>query len=119
MFCSYCGKQNADDAIFCSYCGARIGTDQNQTNSQTYQSQQNYQQPAQQNFQSKGSIGVIMALFLGIIGLVIGLLMYPTGSYERDTFVKAWVKTYVIVIIASVVLCIGMFGCFACLGMMA
>jgi uncharacterized membrane protein YhaH (DUF805 family) len=26
MFCSKCGKENADDAKFCSSCGAAIGT---------------------------------------------------------------------------------------------
>ena len=38
-----------------------------------------------------------MALFLGIIGLIIGIVLYPSGTIARKTFIKAWCITYAIV----------------------
>jgi len=50
--------------------------------------------PVQEQGTSKTGIGVICALFLGLIGLVIGLCCYKDGSIERKTFLKAWVITF-------------------------
>ena len=65
--------------------------------------------------QNKRDIGVIMALFLGLIGLIIGLLLYPAGSYERATFLNGWIKTYVICLIIVIVLVVGIVGCASCM----
>lgn len=48
--------------------------------------------------ESKTAIGVLCGLFLGIIGLIIGLLLYKDGSFERQTFIKGWVASFVIAI---------------------
>ncbi len=40
-----------------------------------------------------------MALFLGIIGLIIGIMLYPSGTIARKTFIKAWCITYAIALI--------------------
>ena len=40
-----------------------------------------------------------MALFLGIIGLIIGIMLYPSGTITRKTFIKAWCITYAIALI--------------------
>ncbi len=45
--------------------------------------------------ESKTAIGVLCGLFLGLIGLVIGLLLYKEGTYERKTFMKAWIISFV------------------------
>ena len=46
--------------------------------------------------ESKTSVGVLSALFLGVIGLFIGLLMYPTKSNSRSTFLTGWGATIII-----------------------
>ena len=38
---------------------------------------------------SKVGIGVLCG-FIGLIGLIIGLLLYKDGSLERKTFLKGW-----------------------------
>ena len=37
------------------------------------------------------TVGILMSIFLGIIGLVIGLLLYQDGN-ERSTFISGWLK---------------------------
>lgn len=53
--------------------------------------------------ESKTVMGVLFALFLGAIGLLIGMCMYPQNSYERKTFVSGWVTTFVICIAVAAV----------------
>lgn len=53
--------------------------------------------------ESKTAMGVLFALFLGVIGLLIGMCMYPQNSYERITFVSGWIKTFVICIAVAAV----------------
>ena len=55
------------------------------------QNDQQYQNP---NPTSKAWLGVLLELFTGLIGLIIGLLLYKDGSYERKTFIKGWLITF-------------------------
>jgi hypothetical protein len=55
---------------------------------------------------SKKLVGFILGLFLGLLGLIIGALMYPSGSYERSTFVKGWIACLVLEILVIVALII-------------
>lgn len=58
--------------------------------------------------ESKAGIGVVCALFLGLIGLLIGYFIYKEKNldYEWKTFLKGWLWTFIIVIIVSVILSI-------------
>ena len=109
MFCKKCGKYNPSYNKVCMYCGGELEEKEPEKKEGFYNNPA-WQQPQQQG-QSKRDIGVILALFLGIIGLIIGLLLYESGSYERETFISGWVKCFVICIIISVVL-----SCFAFCG---
>ena len=51
---------------------------------------------------SKKGIGIVMGLFLGLIGLIIGLLLYPNETVERQTFIKGWLTAFLIGIGISV-----------------
>lgn len=51
--------------------------------------------------ESKVGIGVVCALFLGIIGLIIGL--YPEGTVSRQTFMKGWLWKFFTTLIVGVV----------------
>ena len=48
---------------------------------------------------SKTSIGVVLGLFLGLIGLIIGLLLYNNENESRQTFIKGWAIGFVVSIV--------------------
>lgn len=94
MYCPRCGEENKDTNTICRCCGAELYP---------------------QEERSKAAIGVLLYFLLSIIGLILGLGLYPAGSYERNTFCKGWLMAYVGTIIAVVVLeiislCIYYFG---------
>ena len=80
-YCDKCGAEVYQDAIICPKCGCCPGKQS------LYELK--YQEP-------KTIIGVIMALFLGLIGLIIGIVIYPKYSVSRQTFVRAWTITFLI-----------------------
>ena len=53
--------------------------------------------------ESKAGIGVVMGLFLGLIGLIIGICIYKEGSYERQTFLKGFWITIAVSVAVSVI----------------
>ena len=53
---------------------------------------------------SKAGTGVVMGLFLGIFGFIIGLFMFDHNSYEWKTFSKGFWIAYIISSILSLVL---------------
>ena len=53
---------------------------------------------------SKKTLGVIMCLFLGFIGLL-GLLACDTKE-EKDEFMSGWLGAFFMLFIAGIVLCI-------------
>ena len=93
MFCPKCGKEVEDDAVVCVHCGRPL-----EMNYRQHQQTQN----ADYN-QSKTALGVVMGMFLGVIGLIIGICMYPEGTVARKTFMKAWIITFVVEIAVVVV----------------
>lgn len=82
MFCHKCGREVDNDARYCSYCGAdlRYNSADSQPTNET----------GVATGVSKVWVGVLLGLFLGLIGLLIGFAMYPSGSFERQTFVRGW-----------------------------
>ena len=94
MFCRRCGKYNPDNRKDCGYCGGPLSQ---------YPPQQNNYQDYSSYGVSKTGIGVLLGLFLGLIGLIIGVCIYPSGSYERQTFIKGWLIIFVIEIVLSII----------------
>ena len=92
MYCNKCGREIEDDAVMCKYCCNFITKQQTTT---AYYGE------------SKTVIGVVLALFLSLLGLIIGLCLYPYMSYERETFMRGWGITMLVVIIAAVVISFG------------
>ena len=96
-YCKYCGKEVNLYAEICPHCGRRISDP-----------------PTNAEYQySKKGIGVVMALFLGIIGLIIGICMYPSGTTARETFIKGWVTTFIITIVIGVLIAVIGSACIA------
>ena len=89
MYCKYCGKEIDDHADVCIHCGRSTGN--------------NNQQSTNTMGVPKTGVGVLCGLFLGIIGLIIGILLYPYNTIERDTFIKGWVGTVLSVVVLVVV----------------
>lgn len=60
--------------------------------------------------ESKKGIGVLLCLFLGILGLIIGLLLYPSNTVERETFISGWLTgllwSIVIGVIIAIIICL-------------
>ena len=102
MYCKNCGRLISDNYDVCPYCNKP--TRSSTVNSYSYQSNTN------STGESKTAIGVLLSLFLGLIGLIIGLLLYPTGSTERQTFLSGWIKCFVVQIIIGFILGL-LFGC--------
>ncbi len=86
MFCPKCGKEIADDADVCVHCGRQVKEDPRTKDYNT----------------SKTGIGVVLGLFLGLIGLIIGICLYPEGTVARKTFMKAWMITFFVALGVSV-----------------
>ncbi|MBQ3047136.1 MAG: zinc ribbon domain-containing protein [Clostridia bacterium] len=80
MFCSKCGKEIDDEAVVCIHCGIQV---QRMGQKSITYNQEDYNQP-------KIGIGVLLALLLGLIGLLIGILLYPSDTIARKTFIKGW-----------------------------
>ena len=104
MFCKNCGKEINDKAAICIHCGCATG---------------NGNPVEELSGESKKTIGKIMGVFLGLIGLIIGICMYPSNSYERKTFIQGWGLGFGVAMGIAVVLYLVLFlgGTCAVLGM--
>ena len=62
------------------------------------------QRSNQSTGQSKKGMGALLCLVLGFIGLVIGMCMYDSKSYERETFVQGWLTCFFVELGAGAIL---------------
>ena len=82
MFCQKCGEEINDEAVVCTKCGCAV---------------EKNQKPEPRPDEPKTVIGVVAGLFLGLIGLLIGICLYKEGTIARKTFIKAWAITFGVV----------------------
>lgn len=114
MICKKCGKYNSDNNKVCIYCGGALEQGQKDNKSESfYQSSAWKQQPQQQyeSVESKKVEGVVFCLFLGAIGLILGLIIY-SDSHDRSTFTSGWLLTFVMSIVSALII----FCAVSCLG---
>ncbi len=88
MFCQKCGGEIPNEAVVCKHCGCAV---------------KNMHEEDKYN-KSKTGIGVLFELLLGIIGLIIGICIYPVGSKARQTFMRGWGITFAIKVVLYIVL---------------
>ncbi len=89
MYCQNCGKEVNDNAVVCIHCGCALNSNS---------------APISEGASSSISkTGFLLGLFLGLIGLIIGILMYK-DDHSKQVFIKSWGKGIIIAIIVSVVL---------------
>ena len=99
MYCKNCGKKLNDGDVHCINCGCKV----EQTGSIQY-----VKEVTEFDGEEKTGTGVICAIFLGILGLIIGF-MYPASTIERKTFLRGWGIAYAISRVILVL--IGFVGC--------
>lgn len=104
MYCRHCGNVVEEGEKFCKYCGNPLSEivdyiPEENDNAIKYQASQ-----SAENNQSKSTIGVLLGIFLGLMGLIIGLLLYPENTTSRATFMKGWTKGFIGAIVAIVVI---------------
>ena len=87
MYCKNCGKEVNDNAVICVHCGVALEQKKNGLSGE-----------------SKTSLGALLGVFLGLIGLIIGLCMYPSDSVERKTFIKGWGIAFAISFVICIIL---------------
>lgn len=95
MFCEKCGKEINDEAVVCIHCGCKVRGREGALNNEVSKNP-DHDLP-------KTGIGVLLGLFLGIIGLIIGICIYPEGTVARKTFIKAWAITYGCEVLLSII----------------
>ena len=89
MTCPHCGKEVPNSNLTCPYCAKTL---RRTTVKKHYV-----------HHESKTAMGVILGLFLGLIGLVIGLALYQ--GYERETFLKGWMIPFIIELVIGAIVC--------------
>lgn len=87
MFCRKCGEEISDEAVICPKCGCEV------------EGKTVKQEPDEE----KTGVGILLGLFLGIIGLIIGLCLYKEGTIARKSFLKAWGITFSIAMAISLI----------------
>ena len=95
MFCPNCGKEIDDNADVCIKCGH---VTPNSKLKETEQAKNNSNNPEPK------SLGVVFGLFLGILGLIIGICIYSNNPTERGNFLKSWAITFFIVFITVLII---------------
>ncbi len=91
MFCKYCGNELNENAVVCTKCGC--SAEKNASTSVCVN-------------RNKRPLGVLFCFFFGLIGLIIGLLMYDRNSEEFKTFRAGWLKCFVVELIIYAVIAV-------------
>ena len=113
MYCRTCGRYNIGEVDKCKYCGSMNLTKTSpygQTGS--YRANNSYRDNGVHYANDRKTVGILMSIFLGLIGLIIGLLIYVDG-YERSTFISGWLKGLWISIGIALVI-VGIVSCSTC-----
>ena len=98
MYCKYCGQEINDEADVCIHCGRSTGNKPVQHSNNVAR---NTSQP--DSARDKMGVGFLLSFFLGLIGLIIGICMYPAATEERSSCMKGCVIGFIINIILTVI----------------
>lgn len=89
--CKVCGEKVPVNEYYCPHCHTTMGTQSSGIHSGGV---------------DKSRLGFWTSFFFGLLALIVGVCMYPSGSTERTTFVDGWVKGFImsiVIVIAFVV----------------
>ena len=104
-YCKICGAEITETTEVCMGCGCKLPANC-EIEPQTY----NDEVQSNESSHDKSTEGFLLAFFLGLIGLIIGVCLYPSGSQEAKTFLKSWLVTTLVLLsvgflIALIVAC--------------
>ena len=94
MYCTECGKENADNAIFCKYCGTRIADTANNQDSpkkhttNSEESETNESGTYKSSAKNRNAIIFIAVLIIIIGGVLLGIQYYNTKRGESGIGTK-------------------------------
>ena len=89
---------------FCPYCGTstkQYTNGQNNINGQPTITTNTYAQ--QEEPKPKLIIGVITALVVGVFGLIIAMIVFKDKPYEKGSFLKGWIPTFVGIMVLNII----------------
>ena len=98
MICKKCGKYNPDHNQVCMYCGGVLG-EKKEENS-FYNGSAWGKSNAPKYVKDRTLIGYLFCIFFGVLGLIIGLLCFSDPA-EKESFRKAWVDCFVILLVIA------------------
>ena len=107
MYCKKCGKYNPSYNNVCMYCGGELVKEapKEEPKKEGFYNSAAWQQQSQgEVWLSKEDMGVVLCLLFSILGLIIGLLLYERGSYERETFLSGWGKCFIVCIFIGILI---------------
>ena len=128
--CSKCGALITDGVKFCAECGTKVGESGTPVvkkkvvyvrtckncgtkvpineyycpNCHTTMGTQTATRPTSSYGEDKSRLGFWTGFFFGLIALIVGVCMYPSGSTERTTFVSGWLKSLIVGFVIGLVL---------------
>ncbi len=92
MYCRNCGKEIDENAVVCIHCGCLVA---------------NVKMPSTYSSGSKKALGALFFLLLGLIGLIIGLCIYPKETIERESFIEGWFAGLSVIMILGIFIVVG------------
>ncbi len=102
MICDKCESNIEDGLDVCCVCGADLNE---QRRRECRDNRPVHSAPARDE-ESKAFWGGVCNILFSVIGLIIGLLIYPYQSYARGTFIKGWITMFILKMIAAFVIVI-------------
>jgi len=84
-----------EEKEYCDFCGKEMETE---TECQNCKKKKNSQcrYGEYDPIESKVWIGVLSCVCLSLLGLLLGLLLYPYKTYSRRTFIRGWLYTFIV-----------------------
>lgn len=110
MFCKHCGKEIEENSNICWNCGEFLDNDYKSDKHNVENALTSVESKKNDKIElnSKSSVvwwGVLSCIFLGVIGLIIGLAIYSANSSMREKFIKAWLITFIIIFCLFLITC--------------
>ena len=114
MFCMQCGRELPPNAVFCPSCGQKVETASDAPGGTTSAASSAPPQKIDCGL-GLGIVAILMGQLLGVVGLVYSVLaidMLHKGDYEgaRRAAHTGKVWSWSIIIVSSLVICLGMLG---------
>ena len=115
MICPKCKKYVALKLQNCPYCGHTLEAHTNPQDASNNVNPQGVSHPQYEIFDiDRTWFGVLMAILVGLIGLIVGLYVYPYDTQSRSTFIRGWATTFIATMLLAVIIVFIVVCCVSC-----